>query len=50
MNDNKHKFHTLTPVLGPQVPVTGSLKSVRLSSDVRERLIVECFTNKAIPI
>ena len=28
-------------------PVSGSLESVRLSSDVRERLIVECCTNKA---
>ena len=25
--------------------LTGSLESLRLSSDVRERLIVECFTN-----
>ena len=29
-------------------PVTGSLESVRLSSDVRERLIVECFTNNGV--
>ena len=29
-------------------PVSGSLESVRLSSDVRERLIVECFTNNGV--
>ena len=29
-------------------PVTGSLESVRLFSDVRERLIVECFTNNGV--
>ena len=29
-------------------PVTGSLESVRLPSDVRERLIVECFTNNGV--
>ena len=26
-------------------PVTGGLESLRLFSDVRERLIVDCFTN-----
>ena len=29
-------------------PVTGSLESVRLSSDVREKLIVKCFTNNGV--
>ena len=39
-----HKFHTLTTESCPLVlryPVSGSLESVRLSSDGRERLIVE---------
>ena len=33
------------PLVLMQVP---SLESVRLSSDVRERLIVECFTNNGV--
>ena len=42
MNDTSTSF-ILTPV--PWSSVSGSLESVRLSSDVRERLILECFTN-----